>query len=130
MSLKMSKSKPDTAIFMTDTFEDITRKLKKAHFPEKEVTENPILEYCKYIIFESFDTLTVKRPEKFGGDLLFSSYIELEAAFAKGDVHPLDLKTAVAEYLDRMLSPIREKLANNAQAKALAEQIKSFSITR
>ena len=31
IAMKMSKSKPDTAIFMTDTKEDIERKFKKAH---------------------------------------------------------------------------------------------------
>jgi len=52
IELKMSKSKPDTAIFMTDSQEDIKRKLSKAYCPEKVVDENPVLEYCKFIIFE------------------------------------------------------------------------------
>jgi tyrosyl-tRNA synthetase len=45
IELKMSKSKPDTAIFMTDSEEDIKRKIKKAYCPEGIITENPILEY-------------------------------------------------------------------------------------
>ena len=47
----MSKSKPDTAIFMDDTEEDVNRKIKKAYCPEKQIEENPILEYCKFIVF-------------------------------------------------------------------------------
>ena len=54
---KMSKSNPDNAIFMTDTTEDIKRKINKAYCLEGDIKENPILEYCKYIIFESFPAL-------------------------------------------------------------------------
>ena len=52
IAMKMSKSKPDTCIFMTDSDDDIKRKFKKAYCPEKQVKDNPILEYCKYIVFE------------------------------------------------------------------------------
>ena len=51
IELKMSKSKPDTAIFMTDSDNDIKRKINKAYCPEGIIEENPILEYCKYFIF-------------------------------------------------------------------------------
>ncbi|MBL7051439.1 tyrosine--tRNA ligase, partial [Candidatus Woesearchaeota archaeon] len=49
---KMSKSIPSSAIFMTDTTEEINKKFKKAYCPEGEVENNPVLEYYKYIIFE------------------------------------------------------------------------------
>ena len=48
---KMSKSDPDSAIFMEDTVEDVKRKIKKAYCPPKIVAENPILDYLKHIIF-------------------------------------------------------------------------------
>jgi len=130
IELKMSKSKPDTAIFMDDTFEEIKRKINKAYCPEKEVEENPIMEYCKYLIFEKFDKLEIKRPEKFGGNLSFSSYNELEDIYSKGELHPMDLKTAVAEYVDKMVEPVRTHFEKNAKAKARLEKIKSFEITR
>ncbi|PIY69384.1 tyrosine--tRNA ligase, partial [Candidatus Roizmanbacteria bacterium CG_4_10_14_0_8_um_filter_39_9] len=84
---KMSKSNPDSAIFMTDTTEDIKRKINKAYCLEGDVKENPVLEYCKYILFESFDRLRInelriERPEKFGGNISFKTYQELEKAFA------------------------------------------------
>jgi len=53
ISMKMSKSKPDTAIFMTDTTEEINRKIMKAYCPEGVVEDNPVLDYCRQIIFES-----------------------------------------------------------------------------
>ncbi len=57
IELKMSKSHPDSAIFMTDSFEDIKRKINKAYCPEGVIEDNPILEYYKYIIFESLDKI-------------------------------------------------------------------------
>ena len=130
LNMKMSKSKPDTAIFMTDSEEDIARKIKKAYCPEGIVEENPILEYCKYIIFEKIDKLTIERPEKWGGNLEFNSYKDLEDAFVKKELHPMDLKTAVSKELNALLLPVREKLENNETAKKLAEEIKSFEVTR
>ena len=48
---KMSKSKPDSAIFMEDSPEEVTRKIKKAFCPPKVLEGNPILDYCKNIAF-------------------------------------------------------------------------------
>ena len=135
IELKMSKSKPDSAIFMTDSREDIKRKINKAYCPEGDVAINPILEYCRYILFESFDRLginefVIKRPQKFGGNISFKTYKELEAAFAKKAVHPMDLKNAVADSLDKLIEPVRQHFKNNIEAQRLEQQVKRFKITR
>lgn len=135
IELKMSKSNPDSAIFMTDSTDEISRKIAKAYCPEGVAEENPILEYCKYIIFESLERLglseiTIERPEKFGGNVSFTSYDDLESAFVSKEIHPMDLKTTVATLLDRLLQPVRKHFEENAQAKALLEQVKSFQVTR
>jgi len=130
MAMKMSKSKPDSAIFMTDTTEDVNRKIKKAYCPEKIIAENPILEYCRYIIFERIDKFDVKRKDKFGGDVTFTTYKELETAFEKGDLHPMDLKNSTAFYINELLEPVRKHFQNNKVAAKLLEEVKSFTITR
>ncbi len=130
IELKMSKSKPDTAIFMDDSPEEVERKIKKAYCPEKQIKENPILEYCKYIIFQKFDKIEIKRAEKFGGDLIVTSYDELEKIFAQGKLHPMDLKSAVASYLNELLDPVRLYFEKNNKAKELMEKIKKFEVTR
>ena len=132
---KMSKSNPDNAIFMTDTPEDIKRKINKAYCLEGDTKENPVLEYCKYIIFESFDRLgvtefIVERPEKWGGALKFKTFKELEETFAKKELHPQDLKISVVKYLDLLLQPVRKHFEEDMNAKKLLEQVKSFQITR
>lgn len=130
IELKMSKSKPDTAIFMTDSEEDIKRKIGKAYCPEKVVDENPILEYCKYIVFENFEGLEIKRPAKFGGDMFIGSYDELEKIFSAGNLHPMDLKVGVSEKINLLIEPVRHHFEKNVKAKKLLEQVKSFEITR
>jgi len=129
MALKMSKSNPDSAIFMTDSPSDVERKIGKAYCPAGVAIENPILEYCKYIIFERMKSLDVKRPSKYGGDLSFKNYQKLESVFASGKLHPNDLKPAVASALNELLEPIRKHFSKGKPQK-LAEEVASFVITR
>ena len=130
IELKMSKSKPETAIFMTDSEEEIEIKFKKAYCPEKRVQDNPVLEYCKYIIFEKRSVFKIKRPQKYGGNITFSSYQQLEEAFLTGSIHPLDLKNATAFYINQLLEPIREHFKKNSSAKDLKKWVESYEITR
>jgi len=132
---KMSKSNPDSAIFMTDSTEDIQRKINKAYCLEGDTKENPVLEYCKYIIFESFERLgissfVIERPEKWGGNVVINSFQDLEIKFANKEIHPQDLKTAVIKYLDQLLQPVRTHFEENEEAKKLLEAVKSYSVTR
>jgi len=128
--LKMSKSKPYSAIFMTDSKEDVERKIVKAWAPEKEIVENPVLEYCKYIVFEKVDKMLIERLEKFGGDVEYSSYTELEKAYAEGSLFPLDLKNALAKYINEFLQPVREHFEKNTEARKLKEEVEGFKVTR
>jgi len=127
---KMSKSNPDSAIFMTDTTEEVVRKFKKAYCPEGEKEDNPVLEYCRYIIFERIDEFVIERPEKFGGSLTYNSYIDLEKDYLAKKIHPMDLKTAAAKYIDQLLEPVRQHFTKNAKAKALLKKVESFEVTR
>ncbi len=135
IAIKMSKSNPDSAIFMTDTFEEIERKINKAYCVEGDTKENPILEYCRYIIFESFDRLgisafVIERPEKWGGRIILNSFQDLERKFANKEIHPQDLKVAVTKALDRLLSPVRRHFEENAHAKELFQKVKAYQVTR
>lgn len=123
---KMSKSNPASAIFMTDTREEIEKKFKKAYCPEGIVEDNPVLEYCKYIVFEKVDKFEIVRPEKFGGNRVYGSYEELESSFVAKELHPLDLKTATANYINEFLEPVREYFRKDKNARKLLEQVNSF----
>ncbi len=105
---KMSKSIPGSGISVTDSYDEIKKTIKAAYCPEKIAKENPILEISRLIIFPKIDTFKIARPEKFGGNLEFSNYEELEDSFKSGNLHPLDLKNSVTEYLEQIISPIRK----------------------
>jgi tyrosyl-tRNA synthetase len=129
IAMKMSKSNPDSAIFMDDTSKDVERKIGNAYCPAKQLHENPILEYCKYIVFEKQNELMIPRPEKFGGDINLKSFEELEKAYATGKLHPMDLKKAVAAAIDSYLEPVRKHFSRG-KPKELLEKVKSFDVTR
>ncbi|MCD6495743.1 MAG: tyrosine--tRNA ligase [Candidatus Aenigmarchaeota archaeon] len=130
IEMKMSKSRPDTAIFMDDSEKEIRRKISKAYCPEKQVEENPVMEYCKYIIFEKFPALEVQRPPKFGGDMSIGSYEELVKLYKSGKLHPMDLKNAVAEHINQLVEPVRKRFEKNARARKLLAEVRSFEVTR
>ncbi len=130
LKLKMSKTNPDTAIFMNDSEEDVKRKISKAYCPPKIVKENPMLEYSKYLIFEKFNAMEINRAEKYGGDVVIESYIELEKLYADGKIHPADLKNSVAYYINEMIKPVREAFEKDNKLKKLLETIKGFEVTR
>ena len=123
---KMSKSDPDSAIFMEDSKEDVKRKIKKAYCPPEIVENNPIMDYAKNILFAyngRFD-ITVDGVAK-----SYKEYEVLEAEYKAGSVHPKDLKEAVTNGLNVILQPVRDHFASG-EPKALLEKIKKFKVTR
>jgi len=106
---KMSKSKPDSMISIHDDPASVKKKISKAFCPEKQIEGNPVLEMCKYVVFPELkdESFLIERPEKFGGNLEFMTYEELEKDFVDG-LHPLDLKNGTASYINKILAPIHE----------------------
>jgi len=129
-SLKMSKSKPDTCIFIHDEPDDIRRKIKKAFCPEGDVEFNPVLDWAKNLIFrEENSKMEIERPEKFGGNVNFDSYEDLEKTFLNKELHPMDLKNAVAEEVVKLLEPARKHFAQ-PKVKKMLEELDKLLITR
>jgi tyrosyl-tRNA synthetase len=106
---KMSSSKGNN-IAVDEPAEDVEKKIMAAYCPAKVVENNPILAIFKYHIFPRVGPITVKRPPKFGGDVTYERYEELEAAFVSGAMHPQDLKKSCAAYMVEILAPVREKM--------------------
>ena len=129
-ALKMSKSKPDTCIFIHDSSDEIRRKIKQAFCLEGETEFNPILDWTKYLIFRDADSkLEIKRSEKFGGDITYTSYKELEKDFAEKKLHPMDLKNSVSEKLIQILEPARKHF-EQPKVKKMLEELEKLIITR
>lgn len=130
MASKMSKSDPKSCIYMHDSFGELKNKLGSAYCPERIVEGNPVLEYFKYIIFKNIKEVKIERPEKFGGNIIFNNYQELEKDFVSGKLHPLDLKNSCAFELDKLIEPTRNYFENNRKARELYLFVKNLKITR
>lgn len=115
ISSKMSKSIPTTCIYIHDSPNDIQTKIRAAYCPPRQVKENSILELANYVIFPEKESLKIPRPSKYGGPETFNSYEELEKAYVKGKLHPLDLKNGVTESLEEILNPVREYFHKHPQ---------------
>jgi tyrosyl-tRNA synthetase len=129
IAMKMSKSIPDSAIFMTDSEAEVKRKITNAYCPAKQIEDNPLLEYMRYIIFEKFPEVKIERPQKFGGDVSYQKASELEKDFREGTLHPQDLKNTTAFYINELLEPVRKHFLGG-KAKELADFVKHQQTTR
>ena len=127
---KMSKSKPWTAVFVHDTPSEIREKLKRAWCPEKNIEMNPVLEIAKHVVFHENKTFTVQRPAKFGGTIEFETFAELEKTYAEGKLHPMDLKSNVADELVRILEPIRRHFELDKEAATCLDVVRKTKVTR
>ena len=106
---KMSKSIPGSGISVIDSNDEIKNSIRNAYCPEKITEDNPILQIAQLIIFPRVKQFKVERPQKFGGNVAFKNYAELELAFVEGRLHPVDLKAAVTKYLVEIITPIRKR---------------------
>ena len=154
---KMSKSKPDSAIFMEDDEKTVISKINKSYCPPRQIRANPCIEYLRHIVFPRLNTLTVVRDDASGGnrcrlslslsscrnpvvfcsltficaaDRTYTSIAEVEEEFERGLLHPGDLKKALAAALNELIRPVREHFQNNPEAKKLLAEVKKLKITR
>ena len=119
--MKMSKSKPDSAVFIHDSEDEIKRKIKKAYCPEGEIEFNPIIDWVEYLIFPHKNKIIVSRKPEHGGNLTFNNIDELKEVFKNKELHPEDLKNFVADYLIKLLKPAREHFEKDEPKKMLEE---------
>ena len=65
---KMSKSDPNSAIFMEDSETDVNSKIRRAFCPPNEIAGNPCIAYVRHIVLPWFGHFTVSRKPENGGD--------------------------------------------------------------
>ena len=121
IDLKMSKSKPNSAVFIHDTPDEIRNKIRKAYGPPKEVKYNPLINWVKTLVFwgEEEGEFTIERPEKFGGNIIYTKVDDLIDDYKNGKLFPLDLKNSLAEWLIKKLEPARKHFEQKGNKQAL-----------
>jgi len=127
---KMSKSDPDSAIFMEDSEAEVNRKIKQAFCPPGIIQDNPCFDYLKHIIFQKFEELTITRKEENGGNKTYTSYDEIAADYTGGKLHPGDLKPAISKALNTLIQPVREHFEKDPKAKDLLQKVKTYRVTK
>lgn len=123
---KMSSSLEASKISLLDDEKTVLKKLKSADFIEGD-PKNGIMAFLENILFtlkkDKNETLIIERPEKFGRNLEFLSYEDLEKAVVNKEVHPLDIKNTLAKEISLLLKNIDknrkelEKLYNEAYSE-------------
>jgi len=108
---KMSSSIEATKIDLLDDEKNVKKKINGAECMEGD-PDNGIMSLLKYLIMilkeDAKRSFTVERPEKFGGDIKYKNYEEIEKDFKSKKLHPLDLKNAVAKELNLLLKGFRD----------------------
>lgn len=110
---KMSKSDPNSGIFIHDTDKEVATKVSKAWCPQGHIQNNPLLEILQNIIFHERKEITLSRPEKFGGNTAYYNFSDVQNDFADKKIHPADLKKTISHNLIEILGPIRNKIPLN-----------------
>lgn len=143
---KMSKSDPDSAIFMEDAAEDVERKILNAYCPrEAEATinasrslneeedagkasmhlkaddlKNPCLDYIQHIIFSA-------PGASFTADqVTYDNFPSIKAAFLEGTISEESLKRGLIAELNRLLEPVRHHFTHDSEAKRLLELVQQY----
>jgi len=107
---KMSSSVAASKIDLLDDEETVKKKINKADCVEGN-PENGIMALSRYLFFvmkaDRNEKFLVERAKKFGGNIEYSSYEEMERDFVEKKLHPMDLKNAVAREINLLLESFR-----------------------
>ncbi|MFC1685773.1 tyrosine--tRNA ligase [Nanoarchaeota archaeon] len=118
---KMSSSIEKSKIDFLDDEKTVLEKVKSADFVAGS-SDNGVMAFLKYIVFtlkgDKKEKFVIERPEKYGGNLEFSKYEEVEKLVLDKKIHPLDLKNAVAKEVNNLLVLFRK---NKAKFEKLAK---------
>jgi tyrosyl-tRNA synthetase len=119
---KMSASDSKSKIDLLDDPKIVIEKIKNAYCEAGIVEENGILAFLKHVIMvlkqDKKESFTIERQAKFGGNLTFKNHEEIEKAFQNKQLHPLDLKNALAKEINNLLKPfqrLKAKLENSVK---------------
>lgn len=112
---KMSASDETGKITFLNTDKQIRKKINKSFCEERisDITKNASLAIMKLLIFPVFAPVTIQRPEKWGGNVTFTDFKELEQDWIDGKLTAPDLKNNLANYIIKLIFPVRKKLQLN-----------------
>jgi tyrosyl-tRNA synthetase len=118
---KMSSSDAKSKIDLTDNEKTVKEKINNADCVAGN-PDNGVMAFLKYVIMvikkDNNEKFIIKRPDKYGGELEYGDYKDIEKDFIKKKLHPLDLKNAVAKEISNLLSKVDKNKLNELGKKA------------
>ncbi|KAH9167212.1 hypothetical protein EDB89DRAFT_2075031 [Lactarius sanguifluus] len=141
---KMSSSDPDSKIDFLDPPDAVRRKLKKAFCEEGNVKDNGVLAFVEAVLIPISELRLERAAEKIDSNTgddsgaseeqqkpfategaptgtVFSVSRDEKEAFERLEVHPKDLKGAVADALLSLLAPIRKRFEESKEWQEVTE---------
>ncbi|KAH6945840.1 hypothetical protein HPB50_010186 [Hyalomma asiaticum] len=120
---KMSSSEEDSKIDLLDTPAAVKKKLKKAFCEPGNIEDNGVLAFVKHVLAPLLrgHELRIARDEADGGNIVYSTYEQLEDDFKNRKLHPADLKALVEVQLNLLLDPIRNIFSDPKLQKLAAD---------
>ena len=118
---KMSSSIKESKIDLLDDEKIVIDKINKAYCVAGVVENNGILAFLRYVIFPTKQKFVIKRDAKYGGDVTYTNYEEIENDFVNKKIHPQDLKNSFAHEINALLKPIRKKFEDLKNKKILEQ---------
>ena len=108
----MSASNEKSKIDLLDTEKEIKQKINDADCVAGD-SDNGVMAFVKFVIMvikqDANEKFVVQRPEKYGGNLEYKNYEEVEKDFNDKKLHPLDLKNSIANEIVELLKPIQKQ---------------------
>jgi tyrosyl-tRNA synthetase len=118
---KMSSSDPKTKIDLVDGVDEVKKKINKADCVEGN-PDNGVMAFLKYVIMvikqDKGEKFVIERDEKYGGNVEYEDYGNIEQDFIKKKLHPMDLKIAVAKEISELLGKADIKKLEKLSEKA------------
>ncbi|KAL6730956.1 hypothetical protein Aduo_001872 [Ancylostoma duodenale] len=110
---KMSSSEADSKIDLLDNSELVERKIRGAACPRQE-EDNGVLAFFNFVLFPivSPGSLMVAKRE-------FSMYEEVRDSFLNGGLSEEDLKTALVDFLNELLTKVQDHCKSDVVRDAL-----------
>jgi tyrosyl-tRNA synthetase len=108
---KMSSSVEKGKIDLMDGEEEVIKKINGADCVAGD-SNNGIMSFLKFVLMvikkDKNEKFVIERDKKFGGNLEYFNYEDIEKDFKNKKLHPLDLKLAIAKELNILLTPFRK----------------------
>lgn len=153
---KMSKSDPDSAIFMEDTPEDVARKIQNAYCPSTETvvtggvgqndndddspsSSDNVHDAGKESMHLKVDTLKnpcldyveniIFSPPNAtftAGSRTYHDFAPVRSDFLSGALSESDLKQGLIDALNQLLDPVRKHFFENPRAKELLSMVQQY----